>query len=93
MLHNRRERWHAARDVGKLIECLPGSLKRYHPANRYFLLEEGAFSEDRLANPRNTVAGIVRLEASAVPVDVRRAALPLIQRPQGSEYATSDVPS
>lgn len=87
-LYNGRKRWHAARDVGDLIERLPGRLKRYHPAHRYFLLEEGAVSEDRLADPRNTVAGIIRLETSTVPADVRRAVLQLIQRLHGSEYVS-----
>jgi hypothetical protein len=42
VLYNGRQRWTAARDVGELIEPLPASLRRYHPAQRYFLLEQRA---------------------------------------------------
>jgi len=88
VLYNGRDRWTAARDVGDLIELLPGSLKRYHPAQRYFLLEEGNVSADRLADTQNTVASIIRLETSAAPAEVRRAVGHLIKRLQGPEYAS-----
>ena len=73
LLYHGRSRWTAARDVSELIEWLPGSLKRYHPAQRYFLLEEAAVSEADLSDPQNPVVNIIRLERSAVPADVRRA--------------------
>lgn len=78
VLYHGRSRWTAARDVSELIEWLPGSLKRYHPAQRYFLLEEAAVSEAHLSDPQNTVVNIIRLERSAVPADVRRAVSQLL---------------
>ena len=67
---------------------MPGSLKRYHPAHRYFLLDESAVGEEHLSDRRNTVTSIIRLETSAVPADVRQAVSQLQQRLQGPQYAS-----
>lgn len=67
---------------------MPGSLKRYHPAHRYFLLDESAVGEEHLSDRQNTVASIIRLETSAVPADVRQAVSQLQQRLQGPQYAS-----
>ncbi|HRD88741.1 MAG TPA: Rpn family recombination-promoting nuclease/putative transposase, partial [Accumulibacter sp.] len=88
VLYNGRQRWTAARDVGALIEPLPASLRRYHPAQRYFLLEQRAVDEDRLADTRNTVADIIRLETSSAPADVQRAVSRLAGHLRGAEYAS-----
>jgi hypothetical protein len=88
VLYNGRQRWNAARDVSELIDLLPGSLRRYHPAHRYFLLDESAVGEEHLADRQNTVTSIIRLETSAVPADVRQAVSQLQQRLQGPQYAS-----
>ncbi|MBK8577232.1 MAG: Rpn family recombination-promoting nuclease/putative transposase [Candidatus Accumulibacter sp.] len=88
VLYNGRQRWNAARDVSELIDLLPGSLKRYHPAHRYFLLDESAVGEEHLSDRQNTVTSIIRLETSAVPADVRQAVSQLQQRLQGPQYAS-----
>ncbi len=88
VLYNGRRRWTAAREVSELIEPLPGSLKPYHPEQRYFLLEEAALSEADLTDTDNTVAGIIRLEGSRAPADVRRAVSLLQKRLQGPQFAS-----
>ena len=88
MLYNGRQRWTAARDVGELIQPLPASLRRYHPAQRYFLLEQRAVDEARLADTQNTVADIIRLETSSVPADVQRAVSRLAGHLRGAQYAS-----
>ncbi len=87
VLYNGRNRWTAARDVSELIENPSGSLQRYHPAQRYFLLEENALDAAALADAENTVTNIIRLETSAQPEDVRRAVSGLLQRLKGPDYA------
>jgi len=88
VLYNGRQRWTAARDVGELIQPLPASLRRYHPAQRYFLLEQRAVDEARLADTQNTVADIIRLETSSVPADVQRAVSRLAGHLRGAQYAS-----
>lgn len=88
VLYNGRRPWTAARELGELIEPLPASLTPYHPAQRYFLLEEAALGDAELADTENTVAGIIRLEGSRAPADVRRAVSLLQKRLQGPQYAS-----
>jgi len=88
VLYNGRQRWTAARDVGELIEPLPASLRRYHPAQRYFLLEQRAVDEARLADTQNTAPDITRLETSSVPADVQRAVSRLAGHLRGAQYAS-----
>lgn len=87
VLYNGRQRWSAALDVGELIELLPASLERYHPAQRYFLLEQRAVEDARLADPKNTVADIIRPEKTRVPADLQRALARLAAHLQGADYA------
>ncbi len=86
LICNGREPWGAARDVGEPIDQLPGSLKCYRPMNRYFLLEEASIEEAQLADESNTVGGIIRIEKSGAPADIRRAVARLHQRLQGEQY-------
>jgi hypothetical protein len=71
-----------------LIDALPGSLKCYRPTNRYFLLEEASVGEAQLAGESNTVGGIIRIEKSGPPADIRRAVVRLHQRLQGAQYGS-----
>ncbi len=87
VLYNGRQRWTAAREIGELIEDPPGGLKRYHPSQRYFLVEENAVDPTNLDDADNTVNDIIRLETSALPEDIRRAVSSLRQRLRQPEYA------
>jgi len=61
VLYNGERRWRVATDVGEVIEC-PPVLRPYQPRLRYYLLDEGAYSDHELAGVRNVVAGIFALE-------------------------------
>jgi predicted transposase/invertase (TIGR01784 family) len=61
VLYNGERRWRVATDVGEVIEC-PPVLRAYQPRLRYYLLDEGAYSDHELAAVRNVVAGIFALE-------------------------------
>jgi hypothetical protein len=61
VLYNGERRWRVATDVGEAIEC-PPVLRAYQPRLRYYLLDEGAYSDHELAGVRNVVAGIFALE-------------------------------
>jgi hypothetical protein len=73
LICNGREPWGAARDVGEPIDQLPGNLKCYRPMNRYLLLEEASIDEAHRADESNTVGGIIRIEKSGGPAEIRRA--------------------
>ena len=61
VLYNGERRWRGATDIGEVIEC-PPVLRAYQPRLRYYLLDEGAYSDHELAAVRNVVAGIFALE-------------------------------
>jgi predicted transposase YdaD len=86
VLYNGRKRWTAARDIGELIEQPPGGLRRYHPSQRYFLVEENAVKPEQI-DADNTVGTIIRLETSELPEDIRQAVSSLQQRLRQPEYA------
>jgi DNA-binding transcriptional MocR family regulator len=86
VLYNGRKRWTAARDIGELIEQPPGGLRRYHPSQRYFLVEENAVTPEQI-DADNTVGAIIRLETSELPEDIRQAVSSLQQRLRQPEYA------
>jgi hypothetical protein len=61
VLYNGERRWRVATDIGEVIAC-PPVLRPYQPRLRYYLLDEGAYSDHELAGVRNVVAGIFALE-------------------------------
>ena len=48
--------------MAELVTTVPGGLERYRPCLRYFLLDEGRFTEDDLAPLRDLAAALFRLE-------------------------------
>ena len=58
--------------MAELIATVPGGLGRYRPYLRYFLLDEGRFTEADLAPLRNLAAALFRLENSRTPGEVQR---------------------
>ena len=65
-------------EVAEFVATVPGGLERYRPCLRYFLLDEGRFTEDELAPLRNLAAALFRLENSRTPADVQRVLRALI---------------
>jgi hypothetical protein len=62
VLYNGQSRWHAARNIRDLIPVVPPGLEKYCPQLKYFVIDEGAFSDHELAPLRNLVAVLFRLE-------------------------------
>jgi predicted transposase YdaD len=62
VIYNGIPRWDAAKDIGELIEKVPGGVRKYCPHLHYFLIDEGTYNEPQLAQLRNLVAILIRLE-------------------------------
>ena len=52
VLYNGDTRWTAAVALSELLEPIPVELQAFQPQQRYFLLDEYAYREQRLASPR-----------------------------------------
>ena len=64
VLHHGPERWTAAVDVAGLAAPSGAFLAPYQPAQRYFLLDAGDYTDAPLPPGRNFVAALIRLERS-----------------------------
>lgn len=64
VLYNGPQRWTAPREVGELIEEVPGGLTAYRPSLKYLLLDEGEQAAAGEALPDNLAAALFRLEHS-----------------------------
>lgn len=64
VLYNGPTRWSAPREVGDLIEEIPGGLTAYRPSLRYLLLDEGEHTGVGRAGSGNLAAALFRLEHS-----------------------------
>ena len=71
VIYNGKGRWTAARDVAELIEPFPGSLAKYRPSQRHFVLDEGRVGGSDCLPEHNTLSEIIRLELSPSPAAVR----------------------
>lgn len=94
VLYNGDRKWTAARDVGELVETVPGGLEHYRPHIRYFLLEERRYEEAELASMQNLVAALFRLENSRAPEDVCQVIEALnewLQNPEQSDVRRAFV--
>jgi hypothetical protein len=87
VLYSGDESWTAAREIGELVESVPGGLDQYRPQMRYLLLEERGYPEAELAPMRNMVAALFRLENSRGPEDVIRVVETLVEWLQAPEQA------
>jgi hypothetical protein len=92
VLYNGHASWGAARDVGDLIEGIPGGLEQYRPQLRYCLLDEERIADSELESLRNVAAALFRLEKSHGPQDIERvltALLTWLQEPELAELKRS----
>ena len=69
VLHHGPGRWTAATDVAGLAAPSGAFLAPYQPAQRYFLLDVGDYTDAPLPSGRNLVAALVRLERSRSDAD------------------------
>jgi hypothetical protein len=73
VLYNGEEPWRAAREVGELIEPMPGAPERFRPQLSYLLLDEGRIPRADLPGVGNLVGALVRLEQSRWLEDMANA--------------------
>ena len=71
VLYNGKVRWHKALDVNDLIVESPLGLEPYRPHLRYCLIDEGAYDDSVLAELKNLVAALFRLENGQGEEDIR----------------------
>ncbi len=67
VLYNGEKRWNAATSISDLINAVPPGLDRYLPQYRYLIIDEGSYHEQELAELKNLVAALFRLEHSREP--------------------------
>ena len=64
VLYTGEGRWNAARDLGDLVERLPGGSSAQHPRLGYHLLEEKDLAKRDMAGPKNLASALFRLKHS-----------------------------
>ena len=84
VLYNGERRWWAPRQVGELVDTVPGGLSGYQPSLEYLVIDEGELSEEELASVRNLAAVLFRLEQSRKPREVREVVDSLARQLQGA---------
>ena len=62
VLYNGRTKWQAARDIKSLLPSMPKGLQAYQPAQKFFLVDENALSQEVLDAARGVSAHLFRLE-------------------------------
>ena len=70
VLHHGPGRWTATVDVAGLAAPCGAFLAPYQPAQRYFLLDVGGYTDAPLPRGRNLVAALIRLERNRGRADV-----------------------
>ena len=70
VLHHGPGRWTAAADVAGLAAPSGAFLAPYQPAQRYFLLDIGGYTDTPLPHRHNLVAALLRIERSRSQEDV-----------------------
>ncbi|MCE9681677.1 Rpn family recombination-promoting nuclease/putative transposase, partial [Halomonas alkalisoli] len=66
VLYNGSERWSARQDVYDMVQPEPPSFLRiYQPHLRYYLIDEGRYTDDELAERRTPLSGIFSIENAA----------------------------
>ncbi|MCK4604312.1 MAG: Rpn family recombination-promoting nuclease/putative transposase [Deltaproteobacteria bacterium] len=78
VLYNGERAWNASRDIGSLIQHIPGGLEQYRPDFQYLLIDESYYQQENLPTS-NLVSSIFQLEQSQNPEDVHRVVKRLIE--------------
>lgn len=78
VLYNGERAWNASRDIGSLIQHIPGGLEQYRPDFQYLLIDESYYQPENLPTS-NLVSSIFQLEQSQNPEDVHRVVKRLIE--------------
>jgi predicted transposase/invertase (TIGR01784 family) len=86
VLYNGCNRWTAKQEISDLIAPMPPSLARYKPSQRYFFLDEGNVSKEKLSKNKGLSSLLIRLEQAEGPEELQCAVKGLIERLKGREY-------
>jgi hypothetical protein len=63
VLHNGTKRWTARQDIYAMVQPEPpGFLRVYQPHLRYYLIDEGRYSDDELAKRNTPLSGVFGIE-------------------------------
>ena len=66
VLYNGNNRWSAKQSIQELIKPqVPEFLRAYQPALRYYLIDEGSYSDEQLAATANSVSGVFGVEKAS----------------------------
>ena len=66
VLYNGSQRWNVAEDIYEMLQPEPPSfLQAYQPHLRYYLVDEGRFSEAELAERQSPLSGVFGIENAA----------------------------
>jgi len=88
VIYNGQPRWKAPMHVSELVSQLPGTLQRYQPSLRYFLLDENRSADQARRLPDNSVASLIEIEEGASPQAIKDAVTRLRLRLSGPEHAS-----
>lgn len=79
VLYNGAARWNAAEELTPLMQQGPPALATYRPQMRYLLIDEGRYRDSELAQMRNLVAAVFRLENSRTSVRIGEVLTALVE--------------
>ncbi|MBF0255304.1 MAG: Rpn family recombination-promoting nuclease/putative transposase, partial [Gammaproteobacteria bacterium] len=76
VLYNGSKRWNAKEDIYQLIRPEPPQFLRvYQPHLRYYLIDEGRYTEEELAQRRSPLSGVFGIENAAADIDALQRAV------------------
>lgn len=78
VLYNGLGAWTARQEISELIAPMPGSLARYRPSHRYFLVDEGRMPDEALESMTGLSGILVRMERASGPEELQAAVKELI---------------
>ncbi|MGC9457929.1 MAG: Rpn family recombination-promoting nuclease/putative transposase, partial [Halothiobacillaceae bacterium] len=63
VLYNGSPRWTAGQDIEQMIQPdLPQPLRAYQPRQRYYLVDEGRYTDEELTERNSVLSGLFRIE-------------------------------
>ena len=66
VLYNGNNRWSAKQSIQELVKPqVPEFLRAYQPALRYYLIDEGSYSDEQLQATGNSVSGVFGVEKAS----------------------------
>jgi predicted transposase/invertase (TIGR01784 family) len=86
VLYNGLRKWNAPKEVSKLIMPMPPGLKSYRPSQKYFLLDESSFSQDKLNSQTGLASELIKMERTRNTEELREVVRVLIEKLKGPEY-------